>query len=160
MDEKKEKDLETAFSRYYQMLYKISVIMLCNEQDANDAVQETFVRYLEYKNGFHDEDHEKAWLIRVNIKNLSLLTIGYQSGKKDAAGNAIKVVQSPSTLKGIYFVVALCGALGNFLPALMYSLDRFTGKRRDAILLELDEMRAKRKAAETADDLETVGENA
>ena len=99
-------------------------------------------------------------LIRVNIKNLSLLTIGYQSGKKDAAGNAIKVVQSPSTLKGIYFVVALCGALGNFLPALMYSLDRFTGKRRDAILLELDEMRAKRKAAETADILETVGENA
>ena len=67
MDEKKEKDLETAFSRYYQMLYKISIIMLCNEQDAYDAVQETFVRYLEYKNGFHDEDHEKAWLIRVNI---------------------------------------------------------------------------------------------
>ncbi|MBQ4206792.1 MAG: MFS transporter [Clostridia bacterium] len=99
-------------------------------------------------------------LIRVNVKNLSLLAIGYQSGKKDAAGQTIKVVQTPTTLKGIYFVVALCGALGNFLPAVMYSLDRFTGKRRDAILVELNEMREKRKSAEAADVLEPVGENA
>lgn len=69
-------------------------------------------------------------------------------------------MQTPTTLKGIYFVVALCGALGNFLPAVMYSLDRFTGKRRDAILVELNEMREKRKSAETADVLEPVGENA
>ena len=94
-------------------------------------------------------------LIRVNVKNLSLMAIGYQSGKKDAAGNTIKVVQSNATLKGIYFVVALCGALGNFLPAVMYSLDRFTGRRRDDILQELDIMRRQRLAAET---LETVGE--
>jgi len=90
-------------------------------------------------------------LIRVNVKNLSLMAIGYQSGKKDAAGNTIKVVQSDSTLKGIYFVVALCGAIGNFLPAVMYSLDRFTGKRRDEILQELDVMRQKRIAAEATE---------
>ena len=58
------------------------------------------------------------------------------------------------TLKGIYFVVALCGAIGNFLPAVMYALDRFTGRRRDEILQELDVMRQQRIAAET---LETVG---
>lgn len=93
-------------------------------------------------------------LIRVNVKNLSLMAIGYQSGKKDATGNTIKVVQSESTLKGIYFVVALCGAIGNFLPAVMYALDRFTGRRRDEILQELDAMRQQRIAAES---LETVG---
>ena len=82
------------------------------------------------------------------------MAIGYQSGKKDAAGNTIKVVQSNATLKGIYFVVALCGALGNFLPAVMYSLDRFTGRRRDDILAELDEMRQLRAAAE---ETESVG---
>ena len=90
-------------------------------------------------------------LIRVNVKNLSLMAIGYQSGKKDAAGNTIKVVQSESTLKGIYFVVALCGAIGNFLPAVMYALDRFTGRRRDEILQELDQMRQKRAAAEESE---------
>lgn len=67
MDDKKEKNLEQAFSRYYAMLYKISIIMLCNEHDAYDAVQETFVRFLEYRGEFLDEEHEKAWLIRVNI---------------------------------------------------------------------------------------------
>ena len=83
-------------------------------------------------------------LLRVNIKNLSLKGIGYQSGKQDESGKAIDVVQSDKTLKGIYFAVALCGAIGNFLPALVYSLDSFTGKRRRAILDELNEMRAKR----------------
>lgn len=49
------------------MLYKAAVIMLCNEHDAYDAVQETFVKYLEHKKGFHDLEHEKAWLLRVNL---------------------------------------------------------------------------------------------
>ena len=88
-------------------------------------------------------------LIRVNIKNLSLKGIGYQSGRQDAAGKAIRVVQSDRTLRGIYFVVALCGVIGNVLPALVYSFDRFTGKYRTDILRELSEMRAVRNEAET-----------
>ena len=87
-------------------------------------------------------------LLRVNIKNLSLKGIGYQSGRQDESGKAIDVVQSDKTLRGIYFAVALCGAIGNFLPALVYSLDRFTGKRRKEILDELNEMRAKRAEKE------------
>lgn len=41
--------------------------MLCNEQDAYDAVQESFLKYLNTKVEFRDESHEKAWLTRVNI---------------------------------------------------------------------------------------------
>ena len=89
-------------------------------------------------------------LIRVNIKNLSLKAIGYQSGKQDASGKAIDVVQSDRTLKGIYFIVALCGVIGNALPGIVYSFDRFTGKRRTDILEELNEMRAKRAQQEAA----------
>lgn len=66
-------DLEDCFAKYYKMLYKTSAIMLCNEHDASDAVQETFVKYLERKKPFTDEEHKKAWLLRVNInicKNL------------------------------------------------------------------------------------------
>ena len=36
-----ESHLQHLFLKYSQMLYKISVLMLCNEQDANDAVQDT-----------------------------------------------------------------------------------------------------------------------
>lgn len=55
------------FGKYCKLLYKISIIMLCNEQDAHDAVQESFLKYLNVKMNFRDEEHEKAWLTRVNI---------------------------------------------------------------------------------------------
>ncbi len=87
-------------------------------------------------------------LLRVNIKNLSLKAIGYRSGMQDASGNAVDIVQSDRTLKGIYFTVALCGVIGNLLPAIVYSFDTFTGKRRKAILDELAVMRENRAASE------------
>ena len=97
-------------------------------------------------------------LLRVNIKNLSLKAIGYQSGKVDAEGKAVRVTQSNDTLKGIYFVVTLCGVIGNFLPGIIYTFDTFTGKRRDAILAELNEMRAARaaEAPDREDELEKL----
>ena len=59
------RSVREAVIRHSGMLYKICIVMLCNEQDAQDAVQDTFCRYLEKRPEFHDEDHEKAWLIRV-----------------------------------------------------------------------------------------------
>ena len=57
--------IEEAVTSYSNMLYKISIVMLCNEQDAQDAIQETFCRYLEKRPDFTDREHEKAWLIQV-----------------------------------------------------------------------------------------------
>lgn len=51
--------------QYGDMLFRICLITLCNEHDAQDAVQETFCRYLMRDTGFTDQIHEKAWLIRV-----------------------------------------------------------------------------------------------
>ena len=62
-----KKDADQIFTKYCRLLYKISIIMLCNEQDAYDAVQETFLKYLNKKMDFRDESHEKAWLTRVDI---------------------------------------------------------------------------------------------
>lgn len=67
MEKEIKQALERVFSAYYNLLYKVAVIMLCNEHDASDAVQETFIKYLEHKKEFHDPEHEKAWLLRVNI---------------------------------------------------------------------------------------------
>jgi len=57
--------IEEAVTNYSNMLYKICIVMLCNEQDAQDAIQDTFCRYLEKRPGFADREHEKAWLIQV-----------------------------------------------------------------------------------------------
>lgn len=57
--------IEEAVTSYSNMLYKICIVMLCNEQDAQDAIQDTFCRYLEKSPDFTDKEHEKAWLISV-----------------------------------------------------------------------------------------------
>lgn len=60
-----ERELREAVMKYSDMLYRICIVMLCNEQDVQDAIQDTFCRYLEKRPDFHDEEHRKAWLIRV-----------------------------------------------------------------------------------------------
>lgn len=59
--------IEKAVKAYSNMLYKICIVMLCNEQDAQDAVQDTFCRYMEKRPDFTSEEHEKAWLIQVAV---------------------------------------------------------------------------------------------
>lgn len=57
--------VEEIVEEYGNMLFRLCVVLLCNEQDAQDALQETFVRYMEHAPAFHSKEHEKAWLVKV-----------------------------------------------------------------------------------------------
>lgn len=57
--------LEAAVKQYSRMLYRICIVILGSEEDTQDAVQDTFCKYLERKPEFADTEHEKAWLIKV-----------------------------------------------------------------------------------------------
>lgn len=58
-------ELENKFDNYGNMIYKICLVILCNHYDAEDALQKTFLRYVEKKPIFKDREHEKAWFIVV-----------------------------------------------------------------------------------------------
>lgn len=58
-------DIERIVETYSNMLFKICFVMLCNEQDAEDTVQNTFFKYISKSPKFKDREHEKAWLIKV-----------------------------------------------------------------------------------------------
>lgn len=60
-------EIELLFINYMDHLYRIALFMLSDVQDAEDAVQETYVRLLLKKPRLRDEEHGKAWLIRVCI---------------------------------------------------------------------------------------------
>ncbi len=62
-------DPEALVSRYGDLLFRICLITLGNEADAEDAVQETFLRYLQKVPVFDSADHEKAWLITVAVNH-------------------------------------------------------------------------------------------
>lgn len=62
--------IEYAVEKYSSTLFRIAYSILSNEQDAEDAIQETFIKYMTKAPLFRDSDHEKAWLIRV-VTNIS-----------------------------------------------------------------------------------------
>ena len=57
--------LEVLMQKYADRLYRIAFVLLGNQHDAEDAVQETFLRFLKRAVVFNDDEHEKAWLIKV-----------------------------------------------------------------------------------------------
>lgn len=61
----KYNEIENIVEKYSDMLFRLCFIMLENRQDAEDALQETFFRYIEKNGLFNDEKHQKAWLIKV-----------------------------------------------------------------------------------------------
>ena len=58
-------DVETIIEKYGDMLYRLSILILKNQSDAEDVVQETIIKYYQKAPVFTDCEHEKAWLIRV-----------------------------------------------------------------------------------------------
>lgn len=50
---------------YSKMLFKLCFSILCSTADAEDAVADTFIKYITKAPGFNDEEHRKAWLLRV-----------------------------------------------------------------------------------------------
>lgn len=59
-------DVSRALEEYGNSLYRLCTVMLKNREDAQDAVQECFLRYITKAPDFNDSEHEKAWLIRVS----------------------------------------------------------------------------------------------
>ena len=58
-------DIENIIDTYGNVLFRLCLIMLGNAYDAEDAVQETLIKYLQKAPDFKDKEHEKAWLIKV-----------------------------------------------------------------------------------------------
>ena len=52
---------------YQSMLYRIAFSNMKNRADAEDAVQEAFLRYMKDEKPIANKEHEKAWLIRTTI---------------------------------------------------------------------------------------------
>lgn len=53
--------------KYGDMVLRIAYTYLKNRADAEDIVQDVFLRIIDKKLSFNDENHEKSWLIRATI---------------------------------------------------------------------------------------------
>ncbi|SKA70431.1 RNA polymerase sigma-70 factor, ECF subfamily [Eubacterium uniforme] len=59
-------DVEMVIREYGHTLFRNCFLMLNSKQDAEDVVQETFMKYFSTNIEFIDNEHRKAWLIKVS----------------------------------------------------------------------------------------------
>lgn len=58
---------EKVIQYYSDMVYRLAFARTGTKHDADDIFQEVFFRYVKKKPVFQEEEHRKAWLIRVTI---------------------------------------------------------------------------------------------
>lgn len=62
-----DQEVNQALTTYSDIVRKICIVHLKNYHDSEDVFQDVFVKYLLSDKDFENDDHEKAWIIRVTI---------------------------------------------------------------------------------------------
>lgn len=62
-----ESETNRAVEQYSDMIRRICLCHLKNNEDVEDVFQAVFLKYLLYRGNFDSAEHEKAWFIRVAI---------------------------------------------------------------------------------------------
>ncbi len=78
---KSEAEIKYALECYADMIRRICFVYLKNEHDCEDVFQEVFIKYATNQKRFTNQEHEKAWMIRVSINRCKDLV--KRSYKKD-----------------------------------------------------------------------------
>ena len=77
--------IRNAIDRYSNLVFRVSYQYVQNKPDAEDVLQEVFVALWDYLNhaSFQNDEHLKAWLIRVTInKSINFAKSNARRAKK------------------------------------------------------------------------------
>ena len=62
-----EQEVNRAIEQYSDMVRRLCMVHLKNHADTEDIFQTVFLKYVLSSVSFENEEHEKAWFIRVTI---------------------------------------------------------------------------------------------
>ena len=143
--------IELAVEKYSRMLFRICFAILSNKEDAEDAVQDTFIKYYTEAPTFGSSEHEKAWLIRVatNIsKNMSRFRARHRALSMDEVAEIgvdnrdFGVFESIMSLPAKYKIVMDLHYIEGYTAS---EISMITGVRADAVRKRLQTGRNKLK---------------
>lgn len=89
--------LEELVTRHENTLFRAALAILGDVQEAEDAVQDAFLRYLEKRPELKDENHEKAWLLKVTANRCKSVL---RSRKRHPAVELLDVYPAPDSDTG------------------------------------------------------------
>lgn len=90
MDYIKDNLFERKYDEYGEMLYRIAYLFVANTSDAEDVLQEVFIKLLYSAPQFKSSDHEKAWLIKTTQNHCKNLLKA--SGRKNTSLDDLQLV--------------------------------------------------------------------
>lgn len=64
-----EYQIQLVIDQYSDMVYKLCLVYLKRAHDAEDALQEIFIKIIEKAPYFNNKEHEKAWIITVTCNH-------------------------------------------------------------------------------------------
>jgi RNA polymerase sigma-70 factor (ECF subfamily) len=62
-----QEDTKCVITQYSNTIFKIAISYTSNKSTSEDILQDVLIKYMTSPTDFHDEEHKKAWLIRVTI---------------------------------------------------------------------------------------------
>lgn len=73
--DKFEIDIDDVVRRYADMVYRLAILNSKYKYEAEDAFQEVFLKLYKHKDKIKDEEHLKAWLIRVTVNQCRSMAV-------------------------------------------------------------------------------------
>lgn len=86
-----QSEFEDLVNEYADTLFRCAYTYCSNRDDAEDIVQEVFIKYLKKQPNFKDKNHEKAWLLRVTSNLCKNLLKSYWYKNKSELSDDIPV---------------------------------------------------------------------
>lgn len=80
-----EQEFQSAYEQFADHIYRLAMMMTGQKEDAEDIVQQTFLKFYYDATGFQDENHCKAWLLTV-ARNLAYDLLKSAERKKRQPG--------------------------------------------------------------------------
>lgn len=77
-------DPEETVEKYADMVYRLCRINSSTIENAEDAFQETFLKLVSSRKSFENEEHLKAWLIRVSISQCRTVYTSSHWGQQES----------------------------------------------------------------------------
>lgn len=93
-----EEDINEVIEMYGDTVYRLAISYTCSKEDSEDIFQEVFMRIILKKSLFNDEEHRKAWIIRVTINCCKKLWNSSWKKKNDSFYenmNQNKIIEMP-----------------------------------------------------------------
>ena len=124
---------EDVIRRYQNMVYRVAYACCQNYSDAEDVTQEVFIRYIKKTFGFAEEEHLKAWLIRVTM-NVSKNFLRSARRKKTVPISTIESMETQAPEHNSVYRAVMALAEKYRVTVLLYYFEDYSVREIAALL--------------------------